>query len=93
MREYASNARQVPNVLTAKAAQSHPNCRPSERITTISGSTWFGFDEDEAYCEREEGAPDFDASKQPSPPCRKIAFANLGAFSEHHRHGITRRIK
>lgn len=34
---YASNARQVPNVLTANAAHSHPNYRPSDRIATIPG--------------------------------------------------------
>jgi DNA-binding transcriptional LysR family regulator len=31
----ASNASQVPNVLTAYAAQSHPNCRPSDRLAVM----------------------------------------------------------
>ena len=35
MREKASNANHVPNVLTADAAQSHPNCRPSDRIAAM----------------------------------------------------------
>jgi hypothetical protein len=34
----ASNASHVPNVLTAYAAQSHPNCRPSDRLPTMSSA-------------------------------------------------------
>src|SRR5579859_1453329 len=33
--ENASNASHVPSVLTAYADQSHPNCRPSDRLATI----------------------------------------------------------
>jgi hypothetical protein len=35
----ASNASHVPNVLTAYAAQSHPNCRPSDLLPTMSSAT------------------------------------------------------
>ena len=33
--ENASNASHVPSVLTAYADQSHPNCRPSDRLAII----------------------------------------------------------
>ncbi len=36
----ASNATQLPNVLTAYAAQSQPNCRPNDRPPTMPGTSF-----------------------------------------------------
>jgi hypothetical protein len=61
----ASNAIHVPNVLSANAAQSHPNCRPSDRIATIPRNPLLVPTRNKkAYCQQQGSASNFCAFRR-----------------------------